>query len=92
MAFGAKTYQAYSAVIEALKACTPHSCREYVLQRPNHQESPTDSNEFIANEHFLLSYHCNEKIVEEAMSSDMVEEASGFVWGLVIFPLTSPIL
>ncbi len=53
-ASGTKSYQAYTAVIDALKACTPHFCREQVIQRLGHPPVSPDSDEFIANENLLL--------------------------------------
>ena len=56
-------------MIELLKACTPHSCREHALQRPNHQEPPSDSDEFIAKENLLLDHRHKKKVIE-ATSAD----------------------
>ncbi len=54
IASGTKSYQAYTAVIEALKACTPHFRREQVIQQLGHSPVSTNSDEFIANENLLL--------------------------------------
>ena len=53
-------------MIEALKACTPHSRSEHVLERPNHQEPPSDSDKFIAKENLLLDHHQKNRVIEEA--------------------------
>ena len=70
-ASGTMSYRAYSAVIKAFKACTPHSCREHVLQRPNHQGPPNDSNELIAEENLLWDPHCNNGVFEETSADDI---------------------
>ena len=77
MASGTKTYRAYSAVIEALKACSPHSHKEHVLQRPNNQESPRDSDKFIADEHLLSSNHHKEKLAgETSVDDDTIKQSN----------------
>ena len=76
---GSMTYQAYSATIEALQACTPHSRREHVLQRPNHQESPTDSDEYIANYNLLLGSHRKKEVLEEVSADDKTVRLSNTV-------------
>ena len=81
-ASGTKTYRAYSAVIEALKACTPHSRKEHVLQRPNSRESATDSDEFIADENLLLSSHRKEKVVDDTSADDDTVRHSNTVTGM----------
>ncbi len=53
-ASGTKSYQAYTAVIDALKACTPHFRCEQVIQQLGHPPVSPDSDEFIANENLLL--------------------------------------
>jgi hypothetical protein len=53
-ASGTKSYQAYTAVINALKACTPHFHREQVIQRLSHPPVSPDSDEFIVDENLLL--------------------------------------
>ena len=57
-------------MIEALKACTPHSRCEHVLQRPNHQEPSSDSNEFIAKENLLLDHHHKKRVIEETSADN----------------------
>ncbi len=49
-ASGTKSYQAYTAVIDTLKACTPHFHREQVIQQLGHPPVSPDSDEFIVNE------------------------------------------
>ena len=71
-ASGTMTYQAYSAVIEAFQTCTAHSHKEYVLQRPNHQEFPTDSNKYIANENLLLGSHHKKEVFEEVSGNEKI--------------------
>jgi len=66
-----KGYRVYSAVIKALKACTPHSRREHVLQRPNHQGSPNDSNKFIAKENLLWDPHINKGVLEKTSADNI---------------------
>ena len=56
-------------MIEALKACTPHSHREHIPQRTNHQEPPSDSDKFIAKENLLLDHRHKMKVIE-ATSAD----------------------
>ena len=58
-------------MIEALKACTPHSRREHILQRPNHQGPPNDSNEFIAKEYLLWDPHLNKRVLEETYADNI---------------------
>ena len=53
-ASGTKSYQAYTAVIDTLKACTPHFCCEQVIQWLGHPPVSPDSYEFIADENLLL--------------------------------------
>ena len=65
---GTKTYWAYSAKIEALKACTSNFKVEHVLQRPIQQESPTDSNEYIADVNLLLESHVRKRGVGGSLS------------------------
>ena len=56
-----KTYWAYSATIEALKACTSKAKGEHVLQQPFQRVFPTDSNKYIADENLLLESHVRKK-------------------------------
>ncbi len=56
-ASGTKNYWAYSATIEALKACTSNSKGEHVVQKPTQQGFPIDSDEYIADENLLLESH-----------------------------------
>ena len=65
MAWGTKSYQAYSAEIEVLKACTPHSRCKDLIQHPNHSGPTNDSNEFIAKENLLWDPHCNKGVLEK---------------------------
>ena len=60
-ASGTKTYRAYSATIEALKACTSNSSGEHVLQQPFQQETPNNSDEYIADENLLLGSHMQKR-------------------------------
>ncbi len=53
-ASGTKNYRAYSAIIEALKACTSNSKGEHVVQKPTQQGFPIDSDKYIADENLLL--------------------------------------
>ena len=66
----AKSYRTYVAVIEALKACTPHFRREQVIQRTNQLPVTPEDDEFIAEENLLLpdDYHCKQS--SEGVSAD----------------------
>ena len=64
-ASGTKNYRAYSATIEALKACTSNPKGEHVIQQPTQQESPIDSEEYIADENLLLKSHFGKRGSEE---------------------------
>ena len=63
-------------MIEALKACTPHSRREHVLQRPNHHGPPNDSDEFIAKENLLWDPHINKGVLEETSADNITPKFS----------------
>ena len=65
-ASGTKTYRAYSATIEALKACTSNSSGEHVLQLP----FPNDSDKYIADENLLLGSHVRKRGLEEVSADD----------------------
>ena len=80
-ALGTKTYRAYSATIEALQACTPNSRREHVVQCPNHQETPTDSDEYIADENLLMGSRIKEKGLEEVSEDDKTVKVNNTVTG-----------
>ncbi len=60
-ASGTKNYWAYSATIEALKACTSNSKGEHVVQQPTQQGSPIDSEVYIADENLLLKNHVRKR-------------------------------
>ena len=79
MASRTKTYQAYSATIKALQACTPNSRREHVLQRRNHRETLTDSAKYIADENLLLGSHVKGKGLEEVLVDDKTVKANNTV-------------
>ncbi len=69
-ASGTKNYWAYSATIEALKACTSNSKGEHVIQQQTQQGSPIDSEEYIADENLLLKYHVRKRGSEEVSADN----------------------
>ena len=75
-ASGTKTYRAFSATIEALKACTSNSEGERMVQRPIQQESPIDSDEYIADENLLLESHVRKRGLEEVSADDQTVKAN----------------
>ena len=75
-ASGTKTYLAYSATIEALKAFTSNAKGEHVLQQPFQRVSPTDSNKYIADENHLLESHVTKRGVEEVSADDQTVRAN----------------
>ena len=70
-ASGTKTCQVYSVTIEALKACTSNFCGEHILQQPDHQENPNDSDEYIADDNLLLGSHVRVRGLEEGSADDI---------------------
>jgi hypothetical protein len=75
-ASGTKTYRAYSATIEALKACTFNPDGERVIQRPIQQEAPIDSDEYIADENLLFEPHVKKRELEEVSADDQTIRSS----------------
>jgi hypothetical protein len=69
-ASGTKTYRAYSATIEALKACSSNPDGERVIQRPIQQETLIDSDEYIADENLLFEPHVKKRELEEVSADD----------------------
>ena len=67
---GARSYKTYVAVIEALRACTPHFRREQVIQRLDQPTVTPEDDEFIADENLLLhpEYYCKQS--SEGVSAD----------------------
>lgn len=66
---GARSYRTYVAVIEALRACTPHFRQEQVIQHPIQPSVTPEFDEFIADENLLLhtDYYTQ---ASEGVSSD----------------------
>jgi hypothetical protein len=69
-ASGNKSYRAYVAVIEALRACTPHFWREQVIQLPGQPHVTPDDDEFIAEENLLLPEDYYKQPSEGASADD----------------------
>jgi hypothetical protein len=69
-ASGTKSYRAYIAVIEALRACTPHFRHEQVIQRPGQPHVTPDDDEFIAEENLLLPEDYYKQPSEGASADD----------------------
>jgi hypothetical protein len=69
-ASGNKSYRAYVAVIEALRACTPHFRHEQVIQRPGQPHVTPDDDEFIAEENLLLPEDYYKQPSEGASADD----------------------
>jgi hypothetical protein len=78
-ASGTKNYRAYSATIEALKACTFNSRGEHVLQQPDHRETLNDSDKYIADENLLLGAQVRGKGLEEVSADDKTVQGSNSV-------------
>jgi hypothetical protein len=57
-------------VIEALRACTPHFCREQVIQRLDQPPVTPEDDEFIADENLLLHPEYYYKQSLEGVSAD----------------------
>ena len=76
MASGTKNYWAYSATIEALKACTSNSKGEHVVQQPTQQGSSIDSDKYIADENILLDSHVRNRGSEEVSADDQTVMAN----------------
>ncbi len=75
-ASGTKNYRAYSATIEALKACTSNSKGEHVVQQPTQQGSPIESDKYIADENLLLKSHVRNRGSEEVSADDQTVKAN----------------
>jgi hypothetical protein len=71
-----KNYWAYSATIEALKACTSNSKGEHVIQQLTQQGSPIDSDKYIADENLLLESNVRNKGLEEVSADGQTVKAN----------------
>jgi len=75
-ASGTKKYRAYSATIEALKACASNSKSEHMIQHPTQQGSTIDSEEYIADENLLLKSHVRKRELEEVSADDQTVKSN----------------
>ena len=69
---GKKYFWTYSDLI----ACTPHPCWKHMLQRPDYQELPSDSNKFSATENLLLVAHCKRVVYGTVLANDETVKSS----------------
>ena len=67
---GARSYRTYVAVIEALRACTPHFRKEQVIQLTSQLPTMPEDDEFIAEENLLLPDDYFFKQASEEISVD----------------------